>query len=380
MACRQERFKCLVLSRPSTPPTRCTRSPVLTTVLCSFCLSLSPNPTPYPTPYPTPKCSTTDVDAAAATGDPAAAEPLDVGKLVIGLGGRVVFEEGSQLVIGEHDAAVERSPTCCADELGPKHGRLFDRLGLLGPRYSQTEDMCKVNVPYKHRLCTPCAHGSISTAYNVLECDVCEAGRHADAPHTECTDCELGRFHESQGQACKTCQTGKYAHDRNMLSCLHCPSGKYQDAEVYDKCDECAYGKWTADSISGPMECVLIPTPYPTPYPTLYPTPACILFSVCAACAASCTISSVYNAASCTACAVGQFAVATETECTDCRVGRYRECKTCEAGRFAEGTASVSCLHCPSGKYQDGDAYHSATCVRMASGRRALPRARRSAC
>jgi hypothetical protein len=55
------------------------------------------------------------------------------------------------------------------------------------------------------------------------------------------------------------------------------------------------------------------------------------------------------------------------TECTDCEVAKYHattgsECTDCAAGKVVESTAQTSCLHCPSGKYQDADVYPPAGC------------------
>jgi hypothetical protein len=129
-------------------------------------------------------------------------------------------------------------------------------------------------VSSQHGVCQHCPHGSISSTYNAVSCIACPDGFYAVAPATECTDCAPGQYHATTGESCTDCQAGRFAEGVATTECLHCPSGKFQNAAAYHECDVCAYGKWTADSMIGLTECVLIPTPYPTPYPSVSPTKA----------------------------------------------------------------------------------------------------------
>ena len=81
------------------------------------------------------------------------------------------------------------------------------------------------------------------------------AARGACQPHCLRTPCE------PLDSVCKTCDFGTFAEGMAATGCWHCPSGKYQDAAVYDECVACADGTWTADSMVGLTECVMIPTP-----------------------------------------------------------------------------------------------------------------------
>ena len=85
------------------------------------------------------------------------------------------------------------------------------------------------------------------------------------------------------------------------------------------------------------------------------------------------SITTAYNAASCDACIIGQYANSPATACTDCAGGQYHAttgaaCTACEVGKFAEAPAATACVHCPSGKYQDGNS-PATVCTDCVSGK-----------